>query len=132
MKLLLDSAAFLTALMEPENLGRDGRAALTSPETEAFVSVMSFWELSLKYSLGQLELKGITPSDLPTIAEGAGFSILGMDAKMAATFHSLPQRGYKDPFDRMLVWQAIRAEMSLLSKDPALNAYTEEGLKVIW
>ena len=68
MKLLLDSHAFLWAIMAPEKLGKKAQAALSDPGKEAFVSAVTFWELSLKHSLGKLLLEGISPEELPEVA----------------------------------------------------------------
>ena len=132
VKLLLDSHAFLWAIMAPEKLGKKARAALSDPGNEAHVSAVTFWELSLKHSLGKLVLEGVTPEELPSVAEEAGFTLLPLDPSQAAEYHRLPKLGHKDPFDRMLVWQAIRSEATLLSKDPEIKAYAEHGLKLIW
>lgn len=132
MKLLLDSHAFLWAVMAPEKLGKKAHAALSTPVNEVFVSAVTFWELSLKHSLGKLILEGISPEELPGVAEEAGFSPLTLDPKHAAEYHRLPKLGHKDPFDRMLVWQAIQSGSTLLSKDPDIKPYTKHGLKLLW
>ena len=132
MKLLLDSHAFLWAVMAPEKLGKKARAALNDPGNEAHVSAVTFWELSLKHSLGKLILEGISPENLPDVAEEAGFTLLPLEPSHAAEYHRLPKLGHKDPFDRMLVWQAIRSGSTLLSKDPDIKACAEHGLKLMW
>jgi PIN domain nuclease of toxin-antitoxin system len=132
MKLLLDSHAFLWAVMDPDKLGKKAQAALSEPGNEAFVSAVTFWELSLKHSLGKLLLEGISPEELPGVAEEAGFTLLSLDPRHAAEYHGLPKLGHKDPFDRMLVWQAISSGSPLLSKDPDIRAYTKHGLKLLW
>jgi len=132
MKLLLDSHAFLWAIMAPEKLGKKAHAALSDPANEAFVSAVTFWELSLKHSLGKLLLEGISPEELPEVAEEAGFTLLPLDPKHASEYHRLPKHGHKDPFDRMLVWQAIQSGSTLLSKDPDIKAYSKHGLKLLW
>jgi PIN domain nuclease of toxin-antitoxin system len=132
MKLLLDTHAFLWAVMAPEKLGRKARTAMESPGNEIFVSAITFWELSLKYSLGKLQLEGIAPDELPSAAEDAGFSLCTIEPQIAASFHQIPRIGHKDPFDRMLIWQAIQSDFTLLSKDSAMKHYTELGLKVLW
>jgi hypothetical protein len=55
-----------------------------------------------------------------------------LPADVAASVHRLPRLGHKDPFDRMLVWQAICAGRTLVSKDRGLRAYAEHGLKLMW
>ena len=132
MKLLLDTHAFLWAVMAPEKLGRKARSAMKFPGNEIFVSTISFWEISLKYSLGKLQLEGIIPDELPSVAGEAGFSLCTMDPRIAASFHQLPRIGHKDPFDRMLIWQAIQSDFTLLSKDTAMKSCTDLGLKVLW
>ena len=118
--------------MAPEKLGRKARAALSTPGNEIFVSAVTFWELSLKQSLGKLILEGISSEELPEAAEEAGFILLPLDPRHAAEYHRLPKLGHKDPFDRMLVWQAIRTGATLLSKDPEIKAYSDHGLKLMW
>lgn len=132
MKHLLDSHAFLWALMTPEKLGKKAHASLTTPGNEVFVSAVTFWELSLKHSLGKLILEGVSPNELPEAAEEAGFTLLPLDPKHASEYHRLPKHGPKDPFERMLVWQAIQSGSTLLSRDPEIKAYTKHGLKLLW
>jgi len=132
MKLLLDSHTFLWVLMSPEKLGKKALSAVSDSGNEALVSAVTFWELSMKHSLGKLLLKGISPEELPFVAEDAGFTLLPLDPSHAAEYHRLPKLGHKDPFDRMLVWQAIRFGATLISKDPEIKAYTEHGLKLMW
>jgi PIN domain nuclease of toxin-antitoxin system len=132
MKLLLDSHAFLWAVMAPEKLGKKAHAALITPGNEVFVSAVTFWELSLKHSRGKLILEGVSPEELPEVAEEAGFTLLTLDPKHAAEYHRPPKLGHKDPFHRMLVWQAIQSGSALLSKDPEIKAYAKHGLKLLW
>jgi PIN domain nuclease of toxin-antitoxin system len=62
-----------------------------------------------------------------------GFTILDLKETETITFHELPlKENHKDPFDRMLIWQAITNEMVLLSKDDSLKQYKENGLKILW
>jgi PIN domain nuclease of toxin-antitoxin system len=96
------------------------------------VSTVSLWELSLKQSLGKLEIDGATPEDLLASAESMGFTIQGPTPRECASFHALRKIGHKDPFDRMLIWQCINNGWSLLSKDSAMKPYRQLGLKLIW
>jgi PIN domain nuclease of toxin-antitoxin system len=99
---------------------------------DIYVSVVTFWEVSLKFALGKIELQGITPADLPDAVAQMGFLLLALAPQDAATFHQLPRYHHRDPFDRMLVWQAIRQNLTLLSKDPELSQYHTHGLRVVW
>jgi len=132
MKLLLDSHAFLWALMEPEKLSKKVRTAVSSPANEVSVSAVTFWELSLKHSLGKLILEGVSPEELFVVAQEAGFNLLSLDPKQASEYHRLPKLAHKDPFDRMLVWQAIASGSTMISKDPSMRAYTNQGLRLMW
>jgi PIN domain nuclease of toxin-antitoxin system len=129
---LLDSHAFLWCALRPAGLSARVRELLAQPETRCVVSAVSFWELSLKHSLGKLDLTGVTPGDFPQLAEQMRFEVLPLDGMTAATFFQLPSPGHRDPFDRLLVWQAIRSHLILISKDGALDAYTKSGLQRFW
>jgi PIN domain nuclease of toxin-antitoxin system len=132
MNYLLDSHSFLWALFSPEKLSKSAAKEIKSPENEATVSVITFWEISLKYTLGKLELKGIGPEELPGAALEMGLSILGVGPSDAPSFHKLPRLVHKDPFDRFLIWQAIQQKMILISKDPEFKSYRKFGLKIHW
>lgn len=67
--------------------------------------------------LDKIDLVGILPEQLPDIAKKANFDIIDLDVKTASSYHKLPKTSNKDPFDRMLAWQAITKDYSLLTKD---------------
>ncbi len=132
MNCLLDTHAFLWAVFAPEKLSRTASRMITDPENDVFVSVVSFWEISLKFSLGKIVLQGVGPEDLPDIARRSGFDLMEFNVEDAASFHGLPREPHKDPFDRMLVHQAIRQRKALVSADAALAVYARHGLKLLW
>ena len=132
MSCLLDTHALLWTLFDPSHLGKKAAESIRNPEVTVFVSVVSFWEISLKYATGKLELSGVTPDDFPAIALQSGFDILPVAAADAATFHHLPRMEHKDPFDRLIIWQAISHKLTLISKDKTFAAYRKLGLKVLW
>ena len=70
--------------------------------------------------------------DLPELAEKAGFEILDITAGEVSSFYRLPRIKHKDPFDRLIIWQCIRNDITLLSKDAGLDDYKEHGLKITW
>lgn len=82
---------------------------------------MTYWELSLKYGLGKLELNGVEPDAFPEAAAAMGFETLPLDPGAAAGFHRLPRQSHRDPFDRLLVWQAIRSDCVLVTRDADLS-----------
>lgn len=133
MKLLLDTCTFLWALQAPNRLSATARKALQNPAHPVAVSVISFWEISLKTGLGKLVLKGATPEDFPRFATEAGWDILPIAAEVVASSGRLPLLpDHRDPFDRLLVWTAIQEDFTLVSRDGAMNAYTAHGLKLCW
>lgn len=132
MRLLLDTHAFLWAAVEPRRLSAKVRSAVSDTRNEAMVSVASFWEVSLKFALAKLELHKVEPDDLPATANDMGFDILPMSAEDAASFWRLPRTGHRDPFDRMLAWQAIRNHLVLVTRDPEFGSYAENGLRTLW
>lgn len=132
MNYLLDTHAFLWAAFAPKKLSRAVHAALVDPGNTIFVSSVTFWEIALKFALGKIELKGVSPEDLPDTAQSMGFDLVPLEAEEAAAFHRLPRQAHKDPFDRMLVYQAIRRHNILISSDPDLAQYAPQGLRLFW
>jgi PIN domain nuclease of toxin-antitoxin system len=130
---LIDTHVLLFALARSKKLSAAATRFLRDRDNEVFVSVISFWELSLKVSLGKLALSGISPEQIPGYARSLGLTFLPLVADTACTFHQLPGIGkHRDPFDRMLVWQAIRDDLVLVSRDRAMSAYEACGLSLVW
>lgn len=132
MSLLLDTHVLLWALLSPEKLSKTAIRAIEDPGSEVYVSVLTFWEISLKFSLGKIELKGTAPEDLPEVVEASRFSLIGVTPQEAASFHRLPKRAHKDPFDRLLIWQAIQRKHTLVSRDRKMRQYIDCGLEHLW
>ena len=128
---LIDTHIFLWSLFAPENLPGSSKKMIEDRQNNVFVSAITFWEISLKYSIGKLKLENYLPHELPDIANDMNMEILPLHADVAATFHLLPRRQHKDPFDRMLVWQAINSNLTLITCDNAIKVYVEDGLKVL-
>lgn len=130
MKFLLDTHYLLWALTDTKKLSGKVKDIITNPDTPVAVSAVSFWEISLKSSLGKLEITGFSPEDLPAACMQTGFDILSLSSEDSSTYHKLKVTYYKDPFDRMLIWQAIRNDYTLLSVDNLVKKYVSEGLKL--
>ena len=117
MILLLDAHAFLWWIRD-EELADASRASIASPLNDVLVSAATVWELEIKRARGQLQ----APDDLVGTIEAAGFSnlpILGEDAVRAGR---LPPH-HRDPFDRMLVAQAVRVGATIVSRARAIPLY---------
>lgn len=132
MKLLLDTHVFLWSLFAPDKLSDAVVQEIKSSKNEVAVSVVTFWEISLKYALGKLDLTGIKPEDLPDFAVQMNLEIIPMTAAEASCFYKLPRLAHKDPFDRIIIWQAIQQKMTLVSKDRDFKAYHSFGLRTFW
>lgn len=132
MNFLLDSHTLLWALSNPTKLSSKVIAILEEPANDIFVSSVTFWEISLKYSLGKLDLNGSSPDELIDLTKETGFDFLPLLPIEAAGYHNLNADWHRDPFDRMLIWQAIKNNLILLSKDKSIAQYTSVGLKLTW
>lgn len=133
MRYLLDTHAFLWSIVHPVKLSPAARTAIQDSRNAILVSTVSFWEIALKFSLKKLDLEGVRPEQLPELARQTGFTISPLDADDAATFHQFASVGsHKDPFDRMLAWQAIRSRLTLISRDRIMAAYQPHGLTLLW
>lgn len=129
---LLDTHSFLWSVFEPDKLSRRVQAELASSGSPVYVSSVTFWEIALKAGIGKLTLTNCLPDELPSIADRLGYLRLPLEADEAASFHCLPRYAHKDPFDRMLIWQAVRQQLILISKDSAFDAYRSMGLQTFW
>jgi PIN domain nuclease of toxin-antitoxin system len=121
---LLDTHAFLWALAAPGKLGHEARRILENPDTMVFVSAVSAVEIAIKRSLGKLD----APEGLAAEIPARGFQELPLRFAHGEALASL-RRHHDDPFDRMLVAQALVERLQILSRDEKLRAYP---VRVIW
>ncbi|MDP2827182.1 MAG: type II toxin-antitoxin system VapC family toxin [Sulfuricellaceae bacterium] len=123
MRILLDTHILLWALVEPEKLPAKARILLEDSTNEVLFSAASIWEITIKAQAERVDFS-IFPEEIATAAEKTGFAELRVSAKHAAAVHSLPLH-HRDPFDRILVAQAITEPTRLLTVDSALGRYSE-------
>lgn len=131
MTYLLDTHYLLWAITDTKKLSKRIKEVITNPGHRIIISTISFWEVSLKSSIGKLEITGFLPEDLPGICLQLGFEIECLSAEDSSTYHKMKPAYHKDPFDRMLIWQAIRNGYTLISSDSNVKKYTSIGLKVL-
>ena len=124
MKLLLDTHIFLWALSEPNRLSQKQVIAMEDPTNTVYVSSISITEISIKASLSKLELV-FDPLDA---AEKSGFEMLDFSAKDALILTDLPFH-HRDPFDRMLITQAISRKLIIATQDSIIDRYDCQILK---
>lgn len=132
MNYLLDTHVFLWTLFESRKLSNIVKQIILNPDCNIFVSIFSFWEISLKYGLGKISLNNIKPEDLPDISQQAGIEFLYADPLELSSSYRLPKTYHRDPFDRIIIWQCIQNNFILLSKDIQMQQYKDFGLKVTW
>ena len=118
MKLLLDTHIYLWALSEPKRLSQKQVIAMEDPTNTVYVSSISITEIAIKASLGKLELS-FDPIDA---AERSGFEMLDFSAKDALLLKDLPFH-HRDPFDRMLITQAISRKLIFVTQDSLMDPY---------
>lgn len=118
MKLLLDSHVVLWLLFSPEKVSARAMAALEDRGNRLWVSVASLWEVKLKAASGKLPL----PDGFFQAIAVAGLDVLTIDLKHVDVATQLPLH-HKDPFDRMLIAQALVEGMTLVSADRKAAAY---------
>ena len=132
MSYVIDTHIFLWLLFEPKRVPEDVLEILKNPYNKVSITSISFWEISLKYNLGKLELKGIEPDELPKMAEKMGIEIQEIKAQEMASFHKLEKtKKHKDPFDRIIIWHCIEHNETLISLDGKFDSYKEFGLHVL-
>jgi PIN domain nuclease of toxin-antitoxin system len=124
VKLILDTHAALWWLSGDERFGPGAEEHVADTTNQVLLSAAVVWEVAIKRSLGKLE----APGDLAPTLLGAGARALPVDLDHAAAVEQLPWH-HHDPFDRLLVAQAVVERASLVSADEALEAY---GIRVVW
>lgn len=127
---LLDTHYLLWAIADSKKLSKKVKEVITNAENSIIVSAVSFWEVALKSSMGKLEISGFEPEDLPGACLKVGFEIVALSAEDSSTYHKLKPAYHKDPFDRMLIWQAIQHNYSIISVDANVRKYVSVGLKI--
>jgi PIN domain nuclease of toxin-antitoxin system len=101
-----------------------------SEENDIYYSQASLWEISIKYTLGKLSLEGITPEDLYQEIKNSQLKCRRFMNEELISFYRLPIE-HRDPFDRIMIWQAIRSDFYLLTRDGQAERYEKHGLKIL-
>ncbi len=118
MKLLLDTHAVLWWLDDPLLLSPTARETIAEPSNEVLVSAVVYWEIAIKRGLGKLT----APANVRGALKSCGFTELNVTPAHALATETLPLH-HRDPFDRMLVAQALLEGATLVSRDPFVAAY---------
>ena len=120
MRILLDTHVYLWWLQDHPKLSKTARDRIVSA-SEVYVSSASIWEATIKTGIGKLE---VDVQQLVTEIENGGFKELSISAEHAAAVARLPDI-HRDPFDRILIAQALCEPLRLLTADGILSGYSE-------
>jgi PIN domain nuclease of toxin-antitoxin system len=123
MRVLLDTHVLLWALAEPRRLDGETRATIESGDTEVLFSAASIWEIAIKAGLGRSDF-AFDPAEIARAALDTGFTALAVRLNAAALVSRLPLL-HRDPFDRVLVAQAIVEPATLYTTDQQLVPYSD-------
>ncbi|MGD0562873.1 MAG: type II toxin-antitoxin system VapC family toxin [Roseiarcus sp.] len=128
MQLLLDTHAFLWWLAGDDALSAAARTAIADEGNDIFVSAASAWEITTKHRIGKLPGAAAIVGDLDAIIVGQGFAGLPIGVRHGQVAGALPGP-HRDPFDRMLIAQAMLENLVLVSNEQAFDAY---GATRLW
>jgi PIN domain nuclease of toxin-antitoxin system len=133
MRYLIDTHVALWLKANPEKISKTVLNIIQDLRNEVFVSTVSFWEISLKFGIGKLYIDGFDPEELEVAMDDMRIAVIGLNELESLTMHRLMQsERHKDPFDRMLVWQAITRDLIFISNDASLQDYRAQGLRLLW
>ncbi len=122
MRILLDTCTFLWIVSDAPELSKLSRELFREPSNEVFLSAVSVWEISVKFALGKLKLPQTPDKYIPLQRERHMVDSLALDENSVLHLNRLPQL-HKDPFDRMLICQAIDHGMVILTPDELISQY---------
>lgn len=128
MNLLLDSHAFIWMHEEPKKLSTTAANEIISPANEIFLSVASVWEIQIKIKLGKFSFSDTLENVITQQRQENNIKILPVVLSHALYLENLPLN-HKDPFDRLLVSQAMVENMHIVSADKQFSAYEVD---VLW
>ena len=128
MRILLDTCTFLWLITDAPELSDLAREVFVNPGNEVFLSVVSTWEIAIKHAIGRLPLPEAVEKFIPAQREGHGVSSLALEEEAALHLARLPEM-HRDPFDRMLICQAIVHGLVILTPDELILQYP---IRCIW
>lgn len=128
MRLLLDTCAFLWLAGGGGSLSGTAASAVHNPSNDVLLSAVSAWEIATKYRIGKLTLPEPPDVLIPIERDLRGIASLDFDEESALQSLKLPPL-HRDPFDRMIIAQAIAHGLAIVTPDPAVAQYP---VRVIW
>jgi PIN domain nuclease of toxin-antitoxin system len=129
VRLLLDTHVAIWALTAPELLAAQARALIADPANDIFVSAVSILEIAIKHHLGKRSAPPFSGSAALAYFREAGYELLAISAEHAAGVEALPHH-HADPFDRLLVAQALTEPLRLITHDAKVAAYSDSIIPI--
>lgn len=129
MNYLIDTHAFLWLISEPKTIKKQTLAKLQNANNILFLSVASVWEISIKYRIGKLALPQAPEKFVSKHLQKNDIMLLDLTLKHAATEYQIPVH-HKDPFDRIIINQAMQEKLTIVSADTAFKKYQVKLLEV--
>lgn len=123
MRLLLDTQAFLWFVLNDSRLSQVARDLMIDPQNDLLISPASYWEIAIKISIGKYQLPEPFEGWMQRQIQVNELEILPIDLAHVAAVVILPFH-HKDPFDRLLIAQALTEQISMISADAAIDAYS--------
>lgn len=123
MNLLLDTHVALWAITDSPRLSNSARELILSPRAAVWISAATIWEIAIKHDLGRSDMP-ISGEDAVGYFREAGYRFLPIEPEHAAAVESLPKH-HQDPFDRLLIAQAVFEPMRLLTHDVLVSRYSD-------
>ncbi|MFN0317908.1 MAG: type II toxin-antitoxin system VapC family toxin [Burkholderiales bacterium] len=127
MRVLLDTQAFLWWVFADSRLSRRASKVLADEDNDCLLSMASVWELAIKAASGKIKLNEPIAQFIPSELRANGFSLLDIRFAHVSAIEQLPQH-HRDPFDRLIVAQAIVEDLPVMSVDSALDSYEIERI----
>jgi PIN domain nuclease of toxin-antitoxin system len=128
MDLVLDTHVFIWSYRAPESLSHNALQALSDPANNLFLSVASIWEIQIKIQIGKIEFDDPLSKILEEQQLVNGINFMPIEISHAQYLENLPFH-HKDPFDRMLIAQALVEDMTIVGRDARFSDY---GVKLLW
>jgi PIN domain nuclease of toxin-antitoxin system len=128
MRLLLDTHAFLWYVLNDPQLSSVAQGLINDPANDILIRPASYWEIAIKVRLGKLNLHASYDDFMHRGIVGNGFGILPIEVRHTSVLTTLPLH-HRDPFDRLLVAQALAEGIPIVSGDGQLDAY---GVRRLW
>jgi PIN domain nuclease of toxin-antitoxin system len=122
MRYLLDTNVFIWFAMDDENIYPEHKRIIKSPDNEVVISIVSLWEIGIKYALGKIDLKGSLPELFAAVENDFQMHVLPIEQKHILKAIELPFH-HRDPFDRLIYAQSLTENMAFLYTDKIFDQY---------